>query len=64
MKKNEQIKDFSKMSKEDLNEAMMEKRESLRVLRFDLASGKIKDISPIRETKKSVARMKTFINKN
>ena len=33
----------------------------LRVLRFDLAAGKVKDISKIHEAKKRVARMQTFL---
>jgi len=63
MKRQEQIKDFSKMSKEDLKSLLKEKQEGLRGFRFDLAGGKVKDVSLIRETKKSVARIKTLIAK-
>ena len=38
--------------------------ETLRKLRFDLAAGKVKDISKIKELKKKVARVKTFIKEH
>jgi ribosomal protein L29 len=34
----------------------------LRKLRFDLAAGKVKDISKIRALRKNIARMETFLN--
>lgn len=63
MKRNEQLKEFSKLSKEDLEKILKEKQENLRGFRFDLAGGKTKDISLIRETRKSVSRIKTLITK-
>jgi ribosomal protein L29 len=63
MKRQEALKEFSKMSKEDLQKTLKGKQENLREFRFDLAGGKIKDISLIRGTRKSVARIKTLINK-
>lgn len=35
--------------------------QELQTLRFDLAAGKVKDISKIRDLKKNVARMKTLL---
>ncbi len=41
-----------------------ESNETLRKLRFDLAAGKMKDVSRIKELKKKVARIKTFIKEH
>ena len=46
----------------ELMRLVKDKNEELRALRFDLAAGKVKDISQIRDMKKQVARMKTFMN--
>jgi ribosomal protein L29 len=64
MKRNEQLKELSKLSKDDLQKSLKEKQENLRVFRFDLAAGKVKDIRAIRATRRNVARIKTLINKN
>ena len=37
-------------------------RDELRALRFDLASGKVKNITKVQETKKNIARILTAIN--
>ncbi|MDD5738407.1 MAG: 50S ribosomal protein L29 [Candidatus Pacebacteria bacterium] len=63
MRKREQLKEFTKLGKGDLQRLLKEKQENLRGFRFDLAGGKIKDISLIRETRKSVSRIKTLLNK-
>ncbi len=63
MKRQEALKELTKLSKEDLEKTLKEKQENLRGFRFDLAGGKIKDIGLIRETRKSVSRIKTLINK-
>ncbi|MGC9599291.1 MAG: 50S ribosomal protein L29 [Minisyncoccia bacterium] len=46
----------------ELEHVVKESQETLRKLRFDLAAGKVKDISGINELKKKVARIKTFIH--
>lgn len=63
MKCNEQLKEFVKLEKDDLQKLLKEKQEDLRGFRFDLAGGKIKDISLIRKNRKSVSRIKTLLNK-
>lgn len=63
MKRNEQLKELSKLSKDDLQKSLKEKRENLRVFRFDLAAGKVKDIRAIRSTKRNIARILTLIKK-
>jgi large subunit ribosomal protein L29 len=55
--------DFNKKTKEDLNHALKEKREKLFQLKFDLASGKIKNVREIRQVKKDIARILTFLKK-
>ena len=63
MKRNEQLKELLKLSKEDLQKSLREKQESLRVFRFDLAAGKVKDIRQIRTTRRNIARILTLIKK-
>lgn len=43
--------------KKDLNSSY----EELRVLKFDLAAGKVKNVRSINETKKRIARILTFL---
>lgn len=59
MKKNE-IKELKARPADELSRMVRETEEKLRGLKFDLAAGKVKDISVIRENKKKIARMKTF----
>jgi len=61
MKKNDKLKNFQKMGKEELNQILLEKREKLRALRFDLAAGKVKNVREIREIKKDIARILTLL---
>lgn len=49
-------------SQKELNEILGDGREKLRRLRFDLASGKIKNVREIRMIKKEIARLFTIIN--
>lgn len=60
MKKKE---NWEKKSKKELKDALWEKKERLRQLRFDLVSGKVKNIREIRFLKKEVARILTALNK-
>ncbi len=49
------------MTEKELKSVLMEKKESLRQLRFDLSSGKIKNVKSTRETRKDIARIETVI---
>lgn len=60
--KRKEIQELKTRPVEELAHLVQEESEKLRVLRFDLAAGKVKDISQIHEAKKKVARMKTFIH--
>ncbi len=46
----------------ELKETLERNREKLRRFRFDLASGKIKNVREIRMVKKDIARILTIIN--
>lgn len=62
MKKSE-IKKIKAMSKEELLKSVKQGKEQLRSMKFDLAGGKVKNVSAIRELKKQIARMLTFAAK-
>jgi ribosomal protein L29 len=65
MKQKEKIREFSRLPKQELQRNLSEKRERLRQLRFDLASGKVKNVREIREIKRDIASIMTiFKNKN
>ena len=60
MKKNE-IKELRSKSTLELQEALLKDRENLRVLKFDLYNGKVKNVRAKREIKKTIARILTFM---
>jgi len=59
-------KDFEQLKStatiEELNKLLKEKRDKLERLKFDLALGKVKNISDIRKTKKDIAQVMTLLN--
>ncbi|MFH1575713.1 MAG: 50S ribosomal protein L29 [Candidatus Nealsonbacteria bacterium] len=55
------ISDIRQKSKKELESMLLERREHLRNLRFDLASGKVKNVREIRELKKEIARILTLL---
>ncbi|MCL5011047.1 MAG: 50S ribosomal protein L29 [Patescibacteria group bacterium] len=61
MKRAEKIKEFLRMSKEGLVHLLKEKKEKLRELRFDLSSGKVKNVREIRGIKRDIARIATLV---
>ncbi|MEK7212072.1 MAG: 50S ribosomal protein L29 [Patescibacteria group bacterium] len=63
MKINE-IKELRSKPAVELTRLLREKQERLRVLRFDLAAGKVKDISELRLVRKTIARLLTFLKEN
>ena len=46
----------------ELEKDLKEKQDALRSAKFDLASGKVKNLYFIKDTRKTIARIKTFIN--
>ena len=55
-------KDLRLKSKEELNQLLTESQKKLRELRFNLASGKVKNVRMIRVIKKDIARILTILN--
>jgi large subunit ribosomal protein L29 len=55
------IVEIRKKSKAQLKKILINKRERLRKLRFDLASGKLKNVREIRTLKKDIARILTIL---
>jgi len=56
------MKELKGKSEKELNRILGESREKLRRLKFDLSSGKVKNVREIRKVKKNIARMLTLIN--
>ncbi|OIO49758.1 MAG: 50S ribosomal protein L29 [Parcubacteria group bacterium CG1_02_42_13] len=61
MKKSD-IKNLKSKNIAELIKNLRERQELLRAAKFDLAAGKVKNIFFIKDTKKTIARIKTFIN--
>jgi len=55
------ITELRQKSKSELQKLLQDSREKLRQLRFDLASGKVKNFREIRELKKDIARILTLL---
>ena len=55
------VDELRKRSKEELQRMVKESRERLRILRFDLASGKVKNVREVRKVKKDIARILTTL---
>lgn len=56
------ITEINQKSEKELQTMLSEKREKLRSLKFDLSSGKVKNVKEIRGIKKDIARIMTIIN--
>lgn len=55
------ILELRQKNKDELHQLLQEDRERLRSLRFDLASGKIKNVRGIRRIRKDIARLLTVL---
>ena len=58
------IKELRQKSKKELQKMLIDHRERLRNLKFNLAAGKVKNIREIRELKKEVARILTLLKQH
>ena len=54
--------ELRKKTEKELQKLLIENREKIRKLRFDLASGKVKNVRESREARKVVARILTILN--
>jgi len=57
------IKELRQKSKEELGKLLKDIRERQRSLRFDLVTGKVKNVREIRQIKKDIARILTLLKK-
>ena len=55
-------KELRQKSEGELQKLLQELRANLRKLRFDLASGKVKNVREIRQIRKDIARILTILN--
>jgi large subunit ribosomal protein L29 len=55
-------KELKLKSDEELNQLLSDSQRKLRELRFNLASGKVKNVRAIRVLKKDIARILTILN--
>lgn len=55
------VSELRTKSPTELQKMLVENREKLRQLRFDLAAGKVKNIKIIRELKRDIARILTLL---
>ncbi len=55
------IKELRQKSKDELEKNLRDDQEKLRQLRFDLASGKVKNVKDFSKLKKEIARILTII---
>lgn len=62
--KKKDIQELKNKSEAELERLVKEGSERLRALRFDLAAGKVKNVAELHETRKKIARAKTFLNQN
>ena len=58
------IKELRKKKSSELKKLLQDNQEKLRSLRFDLASGKVKNIREIRMIKKDIARTLTLLKEH
>jgi large subunit ribosomal protein L29 len=59
--KTREIRELKNAPLAELQKLLRENRERLRLLRFDLAAGKVKNVGELRELRKDIARLMTFI---
>lgn len=62
--KTKELQNFRNKPTAELEKELGGYREKLRKLKFDLSAGKVKNIREIKETKKMIARILTFMNEN
>ena len=53
--------ELRKKTKSELKKLCQDLRERLRALRFDLSTGKVKNVKEVRQVKKEIARILTLL---
>ena len=62
MKRNDKMKEFQKLTTEEINKKITEAKEELLKLRMKQATGTLENSARIDELRKDVARLKTILN--
>ena len=57
------IQELQQKTKSELQKLLIDDREKLRQLRFNLASGKVKNVRGVRKIKKEIAQILTILKK-
>lgn len=60
--KRKDIEELKKKSDAEYRKMLKEQQARLRVLRFERARGKVKNVQEIRDIRRTVARIATFMN--
>ena len=55
------VKELRQKTDKELKETLIHSRDSFRELRFNLASGKVKNINEIHRTRRDIARILTLL---
>lgn len=55
------IRELRQKTEKELSKTLIDLRDKLRELRFNLAGGKVKNIKEIHQTKKDIARVLTLL---
>ena len=61
MKRNDKMKEFQKLTTEEINKRIAEAKEELLKLRMKQATGSLENSARIDELRKDVARLKTIL---
>jgi len=56
-----ELKELKNLPERELKSLLNQKQERLRVLRFDLSFGKVKNVREIRATRKLISQIKTIL---
>ena len=62
MKRNDKMKEFQKLTTEEINKKITEAKEELLKLRMKQSIGTLENTARIDELRKDVARLKTILN--
>jgi ribosomal protein L29 len=55
------VKELKNLAEQELKKLIEDKKQRLRELRFDLSSGKVKNVREIRQAKKMIAQSLTIL---
>lgn len=58
------IRELRQKTNTELKKTLVDLRDKLRELRFNLSGGKVKNIKEVHQTKKDIARILTLLNED